>query len=184
MAKSPAFQFYASDFLTDTQSWGVEEVGIYIRLLANQWVNKGLPNDKKRLARIAGCDDKMFKKAWVILGFKFSVETDGFLRNPKMEEIRKGQIKFSEKQKNNGLKGGRPRKGVNQTKPKQNPNNNPNDNPNKSSSSSILSKDNIYKIPPTHPFFRLPNGDSRRVLYETGTDDYRRKIDFEIQCPL
>ena len=142
MAKAPAFQFYASDFLTDTQSWDIEEVGIYIRLLSNQWLNKGLPNDKKRLARIAGCDDKIFKKAWVILGFKFLLENDGFLRNPKIEETRNIQKKFSEKQQKNGLKGGRPRKGESQTKPKINPNNKPKVKPNESSSSSVLSKDN------------------------------------------
>ena len=77
MAKSPAFQFYASDFLTDTQSWDIKEVGIYIRLLANQWVNNSLPKDLKRLSRIAGCDLEDMEKAWVILGFKFIEDLEG-----------------------------------------------------------------------------------------------------------
>lgn len=148
MAKSPAFQFYASDFLTDTQSWEIEEVGIYIRLLANQWVNGSLPNDLKRLSRIAGCDLETLKKAWVILGFKFFEDEHGFLHNLKLEEIRGKQMTFREKQVLNGLKGGRPKK----TEPKQNPketqtkpNENPNNKPNKSSSSSTSIKEKYKK---------------------------------------
>ncbi|WP_312697056.1 DUF1376 domain-containing protein [Sphingobacterium mizutaii] len=136
MAKSPAFQFYASDFLTDTQSWDVNEVGIYIRLLSNQWVNGSLPGDLIRLSRIAGCEHEMFKKAWVILGLKFLKNNDGSLYNRKLESVREASDRFKEKQALNGSKGGRPPKNKNpeetQIKPKQNPEHNPN----KSSSSS------------------------------------------------
>lgn len=136
MAKSPAFQFYASDFLTDTQSWDINEVGIYIRLLSNQWVNGSLPKDLIRLSRIAGCTHEEIKKAWVILGFKFLDNIDGTIYNRKLEEVRESQVRFKEKQASNGSKGGRPKKIKTQTKPKQNPNDNPKHNPNKSSSSS------------------------------------------------
>jgi uncharacterized protein YdaU (DUF1376 family) len=43
MNKAPAFQFYASDFLADTASWTAEEVGVYVRLLASEWVNGCIP---------------------------------------------------------------------------------------------------------------------------------------------
>lgn len=151
MANSPAFQFYASDFLTSTQSWDINEVGIYIRLLANQWANLKLPNDTERLARIAGCEHDVFKKAWVILGFKFNVGDDGFLRNGRLEVVRSEKEAFIEKQRLNGNKGGRPKKenpNETQTKPKQNPtgnpNHNPNHNPNETSSSSSYIDINIY----------------------------------------
>lgn len=138
----PAFQFYASDFLTSTQSWDINEVGIYIRLLANQWANMRLPDDTERLARIAGCDHETFKKAWVILGFKFLRGEDGFLRNTRLEAVRAEKNTFLEKQRLNGLKGGRPKKNnpnhnPNETQTK--PNTKPKQNPNITSSSS-----NIY----------------------------------------
>lgn len=136
MAKSPAFQFYASDFLTDTQSWDVTEVGIYIRLLSNQWVNGSLPKDLIRLSRIAGCTHDEIKKAWVILGFKFLDNIDGTIYNNKLETVREAQVKFKEKQASNGSKGGRPLKDKTQNKPKINPNHNPTNNPSKSSSTS------------------------------------------------
>jgi len=139
MAKSPAFQFYASDFLTDTQSWDITEVGIYIRLLSNQWVNGSLPKDLIRLSRIAGCTHEEIKKAWVILGFKFLDNSEGNIYNRKLESVREDQKKFKEKQASNGSKGGRPKK----EEPKENPDKtqnkpkiNPDDNPNKTSSSS------------------------------------------------
>ncbi len=147
MAAAPAFQFYASDFLTSTQSWDINEVGIYIRLLANQWANLKLPKETERLARIAGCDHETFKKAWVILGFKFLEGEDGFLRNRRLEVVREEKNIFLEKQRLNGLKGGRPKKenpkhnpDETQSKPKNNPTGNPKITP---SSSNI--DINIYK---------------------------------------
>lgn len=110
MAKSPAFQFYASDFLTDTNSWEVIEVGIYIRLLCTQWVNGSIPNDDERLARIAGVTVAQFKKAWVIVGLKFSPAGNGSLINIKLEDVRIKKKSFLEKQAANGKKGGRPTK--------------------------------------------------------------------------
>jgi len=110
MAKAPAFPFYASDFLTDTNSWDAIEVGIYIRLLATQWVNGFLVNDEERLARIAGVNIDVFKKAWVIVGFKFGLANDTNLKNQKLEEIRSRRDAFIEKQAANGKKGGRPSK--------------------------------------------------------------------------
>lgn len=144
MAKSPAFQFYASDFLTDTQSWDIKEVGIYIRLLANQWVNQSLPKDLKRLSRIAGCDLEDMEKAWVILGFKFIEDLEGNIFNKKLQETREEQMLFRIKQSKNGSKGGRPKKekpNETQNKPKINPTQKPNE----SSSSSSSNKENNIK---------------------------------------
>lgn len=107
---SPAFQFYPKEFMLATQSWSVEEVGIYIKLLCSQWDNGCLPNDVKRLARLAGCDLDFFEKAWVLVGLKFLVGNDGCLRNSKLELVRSEQDAFREKQRLNGIRGGRPKK--------------------------------------------------------------------------
>lgn len=115
---SPAFQFYPKEFMLATQSWSAEEVGIYIKLLCSQWDDGCLPSDTKRLARIAGCDSDLFEKAWVLVGLKFSECSDGFLRNSRLELVRSEQAAYKEKQRLNGIKGGRP--------VKNNPTNNPN----------------------------------------------------------
>ena len=39
MGKTPAFQLYAADFYMDTNSWSIDEIGIYTRLLFSEWVN-------------------------------------------------------------------------------------------------------------------------------------------------
>jgi len=58
MQKSPAFQFYPQDFLSslDVQMMTAEEVGIYVLLLANSWIQDDqgyLVNDEITLAFIA-----------------------------------------------------------------------------------------------------------------------------------
>lgn len=196
MAKAPAFQFYASDFLTDTQSWEAIEVGIYIRLLSNQWVNGSLPNDLKRLSRIAGCDFEDMKKAWVILGFKFSVYNSIELMNDKLEYYREEQQRFKEKQHQNGIKGGRPLKTETQTKPKNNPTVNPNDKPSKSqtkplhtssSNKEIIKKDfdlfwdlypkKVAKEDCFKMFQKLPQNDIDKIL--NTVEDFANHKPFE-----
>lgn len=120
MAKNPAFPFYASDFLTDVNSWEANEVGIYIKLLATQWVNGSIPNDKRRISIMAGVTLDELEKAWVIIGLKFGLCLDNVLKNPKLEETRAAKISFLEKQALNGKKGGRPPKNDN-FNPKNNP---------------------------------------------------------------
>lgn len=178
MAKSPAFQFYASDFLTDTQSWDINEVGIYIRLLSNQWVNGSLPKDLTRLSRIAGCTHEEIKKAWVILGFKFLDNNDGSIYNRKLESVRESQIKFKEKQASNGSKGGRPKKIKTQTesqnKPKKKPSNNPNES---SSTSSSFSYINItYEVFWDNYEKKVGEKDKVKKKWESLTDKQREQI--------
>lgn len=149
MAGTPAFQFYAKDFSTATQSWSTEEVGIYIRLLCFQWDTGFLPNDPSRLARICGCSLDEFKKAWVFVGLKFSEFENGIIKNSRLEKTREEQEAYREKQRLNGLKGGRPKNTETQNKPKENPvvnpNNNPSGNPKETSSPSPSNKKEINK---------------------------------------
>jgi len=52
--KTPAFQFYATDYLSDAnvQMMTLEEEGAYIRLLCFCWIEGSIPNDPERLARL------------------------------------------------------------------------------------------------------------------------------------
>jgi len=105
MGKNPVIPLYASDFYVDTNSWSVDEVGIYQRLLLTEWVNGGLPNEIKRLARIAGCSAKKFQKGWTTISFKFHLNGSNKLINDRMEEIRESQKKHKELQRQKGKMG-------------------------------------------------------------------------------
>jgi uncharacterized protein YdaU (DUF1376 family) len=89
--KAPAFQFYASDFVDDTMEWSPTEVGIYMRLLCFEWINKSLPVEQEKLIRLAGCDGVVFNAAWETIKIKFNKNGDGRLFNIKLEKIRKKQ---------------------------------------------------------------------------------------------
>ena len=101
MAKSPAFQLYASDFYMDTNHWTIEEIGIYQRLLLTQWVNGYVPNDEVRLARIAGCGLRKFQKWWPSIKVKFDLNGSNELKNLRLEEVRNNQLKYSESRRKN-----------------------------------------------------------------------------------
>lgn len=92
----PAFQFYASDFLTSTAEMTHEEVGMYIRLLCHQWVNGSV--NKSRAHRILHC--KIPNE--VLERF---VEKDGELRNTRLEHERAKQAAYKEKQAASGRDG-------------------------------------------------------------------------------
>lgn len=89
-SKSPAFQLYAAQFLAGTADMTAEEVGAYIRLLCQQWLKGGLPDDESRLSVMAGCTSNAL--AFVL--HKFSTCEDGELRNEKLESVRADREKF------------------------------------------------------------------------------------------
>ena len=103
MNKPPAFQFYASDFYVDTNSWTCTEVGLYMRLLMSEWVNGPLPNDTERLARASGMDHGNFKKLWCpLVKGKFVENGNGTLINLRLERVRENQSKYRESQAEKG----------------------------------------------------------------------------------
>lgn len=104
-AKAPAFQMYASDFLTDTQEMTVCEVGAYIRLLLNQWVNGSLPPEPMRLSFIAGMDTNEFIEAWKVISLKFQPNEEGRLCNSRLEIVRGRQQAFIKAKSEGGSKG-------------------------------------------------------------------------------
>lgn len=118
--KSPAFQFYAENFLNGTAEMSAEEVGAYIRLLCHQWHLGSLPDDDKKLMRLTGGK----KAAIELVKKKFVKGDDGNLRNARLEVSRQQQQEYRERQNRNGRLGGRPKKEtqpITQTKPTDNP---------------------------------------------------------------
>ncbi len=105
MGKAPAFQLYASDFDMDTASWDNEEVGVYFRLLMYQWVNKSIPDDINRLAKITRIGQKRFKKSWRIVSNKFQDNGKNGLVNVRMERVRAEQDNYRESQSEAGRRG-------------------------------------------------------------------------------
>ena len=109
MSKAPAFQLYAADFYMDTVSWSPEMVGVYTRLLFYQWVNGSIPNDLEKIARIGGClESRKWKtnvaRMWRELNPKFATLPDGNLVNIRLEETRRKQDAYTEKQREKGKK--------------------------------------------------------------------------------
>ena len=102
--KDPAFPFYAQDFLVGTLHMTCEETGAYIKLLAYQWVNLGIP--KQRVGIILGTG---WENIWLSIRDKF-VEKNGTYYNERLEFEREKRAQFKQKQSENGKKGGRPKK--------------------------------------------------------------------------
>jgi len=103
---------YFKDLNETTKDWFDEEFGAYVRLLIHQWSQGVVPEEMKRLVKIA----ESAEKNWHVIGKKFSKTKNG-LQNKRLEEIRAEKNAFNLKQKINGKRGGRPRK----NKPNQNP---------------------------------------------------------------
>lgn len=106
---SPAFSFYARDFLVGTVALSLAEVGAYIRLLAYQWDHGSVPGEHAALARICGCAEGQMNKLWAALSQKFPRGADGANRNPRLEVERQKQAARRAAVVENGKKGGRPR---------------------------------------------------------------------------
>ena len=106
----PAFQFYAQDWMTGVMDLTMEERGIYITLLSIQWIKNKIP--KKRLGFFIGME---WEDVPEMVQQKFEDHGD-YLINRRLFTIADERKKFIDKQRLNGLKGGRPKT---QTKPKK-----------------------------------------------------------------
>lgn len=100
MAKAPAFQFYASDFMVGTMDMTAEETGGYIRLLCYQWDKGSIPNNNSKLLTLTGCTSNALASILV----KFKIGSDGLLRNARLEEVRVKQQEFSKSRADNANK--------------------------------------------------------------------------------
>ena len=91
--KPPAFQFYAKEWLADTAYLTPAQQGCYIRLLAHQWVEGPLPDKADELRRRLALNARDFAGIWKVLAKHFPKNGHGTIANPRLEEVRKVQIK-------------------------------------------------------------------------------------------
>lgn len=116
----------------DTATWENAEIGAYMRLLNYSWINGGLPDDIRKLAKIAREGVEVFEQMWKdTISTKFHAVA-GTLYNHRQEEEREKRTRYKEKQRLNGKRGGRPKEKATekpeetQTKPNPFLNQNPN----------------------------------------------------------
>jgi uncharacterized protein YdaU (DUF1376 family) len=107
--KSPAFSFYAKDFLSGTAKMSLQEVGAYIRLLAYAWDDGSIPADADERARLIVCAKAQERELWKKVGKKFVLRGDVYV-NERLEAERVKQIERRRRLSDNGSKGGRPPK--------------------------------------------------------------------------
>lgn len=98
--KSPAFQFYAADFLVGVMGLSDEEIGIYIKMLAVQWERGSLPNDRKMIKKLI--NSRKVPSEFVLS--KFEICSDNLLRNARLEKEREKQASFRESRAKNAKK--------------------------------------------------------------------------------
>lgn len=112
-SKSPAFQFYPKDFITDehVELMSLAERGAYITLICKCWIEGSLPADVARLARLCGSPLPAFRRLWLAIEPCFRPLADGqrFV-HPRLERERRKQSAFRRRQADNGRLGGRPKK--------------------------------------------------------------------------
>lgn len=120
--KSPAFQFYPKDFLSDgrTMMMPNDVLGIYVRLLCFDWVDDGLPDDTDLWRRLVAfeepTDDIGYGRtweevvSWVEHMFVRHPNKAHHVTNPRLQTEREGQAERREKRAEAGRESGRIRK--------------------------------------------------------------------------
>lgn len=104
---APFMQLYVADYLGDTRHLTTEQHGAYLLLLMTMWRADGrLPNDDKKLARIASCPPSRWAKIKDEVMEFFVIEGDEITNQRLMFELKKASEK-SIKRAEAGTKGGR-----------------------------------------------------------------------------
>ena len=180
--KRPAINFYTSDFLVGVSNLTMEERGQYITMLCLQH-QQGHLSKKTIKLNIGEISQDVLEK--------FDIDGDGNYYNKRLDEEIEKKNKFLEHQRENGLKGGRPKKAkenpkknqaLTQTKPKEKPledeNENINDNINKNINKNIYSYiEYLYKRPLTTTEFNKINN----LLKEYKEELIRLAIDKSVE---
>jgi uncharacterized protein YdaU (DUF1376 family) len=102
--KSPAFQFYPKDFLSDEKQirMSLPAVGIYMRLICHCWNEGSLPADAVSLARLSGATGRQIRELWPSIGPCFRTTEDGRLIHPRLEREREKQQVYRRRQSDAG----------------------------------------------------------------------------------
>jgi len=106
--KSPAFQFYPGDFLSDENviSMNCEERGIYITLLSICWIQGSIPADHPKILKLLPNPIPPSLPKIVVDRFTPLPDNPDRLVNNRLEKERKKQSDFRDKKSNAGKKGG------------------------------------------------------------------------------
>lgn len=120
MNKSPAFQFYPADYLSDMRvrmlSWASR--GLYMDLLCYCWREGWIPSDSSAIAQLCGCHDLAIVEPCLSL-FNGHPEDSEKLIHTRLDKERAKQKEFSEERKSSGIKGAEKRWGKNSLAIKQ-----------------------------------------------------------------
>lgn len=93
--------WFPQDFAGATSAWTFVERALYRCLLDAQWVLGSLPNDEKRIARIAGLSESEFAEAWPMVKTKFDL-VNGCFVNERLEDHRAKAQRLIEQRSNAG----------------------------------------------------------------------------------
>lgn len=109
--RSPAFQFYPKDFLTDenVDVMTLEQRGAYITLLSKCWIEGSLPMDQTKLKAMCNHPSN-WNSIWESLTPCFIENGQGRLINPRLEKERKKQEEWRTKSRRGGILSGKARR--------------------------------------------------------------------------
>ena len=108
MNKSPAFQFYAAEFLADENvvMMSNQEVGCYIKLMAYCWREGSIPADTLKIGKLCGEDGSAMAQLWLNISCCFSpASTSDRLIHRRLETEREKQEKYRAERSKSGKKG-------------------------------------------------------------------------------
>lgn len=109
MNKSPAFQFYAADFLADENVVLMtnQEVGCYTKLMCYCWREGSIPNDITKIAKLCGENSSAMQELWVAISecFSNSKNDEKRLVHKRLENERLKQIEHKNERALSGKKG-------------------------------------------------------------------------------
>ena len=103
MGRSPAFQCYAKDLYTGTSDLTAAEFGTYWRGICWSWDNGPLPLKPEPRRRALLLDRRDFDRIWPNIRGLWRRTAKGFV-NARLEQIRKEQDAYREKQAENARK--------------------------------------------------------------------------------
>ena len=111
----PWFKFYAADWETDVDvcMMTLMQKGIYISLLAKQWIANGIPDDKTVISWLIRLEDENsggdvnMDLGVVLKKFPPHPHRPGYLANPKLLQLYETNEVTSERRAQAGAKGGR-----------------------------------------------------------------------------
>jgi uncharacterized protein YdaU (DUF1376 family) len=106
MSGQPFMQLYVGDYLADTTDLTTEQHGAYLLVLMTMWRHGAkLPNDAKKLARIARVSTRRWHLVWNEIAH-FFYEDGEDIRNKRLDREYQKAVSISEKRIASGAKGG------------------------------------------------------------------------------